>query len=187
MNIPTPHSGPGLVVFSHGHESGPSGGKIKALRPVAEALGWATQAIDYRDLRDDPAGRSERLLNRIRKLSAPVVLVGSSMGGWVSMDAAEKHPCVGLFLMAPALFLEHRVPGAPEREAYTPRADRTAVVHGWSDEIIPWENSLRFARHHGATLHLLDSGHRLEGVVSELKALLALFLEGLSSTEKESI
>jgi len=166
----------GTVLFSHGHQSGPDGQKIRALRPTAETAGWTTESIDYRDLRDAPAERAERLVERIDALDGPIILVGSSMGGWVSMAAAEARNCAGLFLMAPALFLEHRVPDAPLRQSYQPKTDAITIVHGWSDEIIPWRNSLRFARQLSASLHLLDSDHRLEDAIADLKTLLARFL-----------
>lgn len=40
-----------MVVFSHGHQSSPEAAKIRALRPVAEAAGFATEAIDYTETR----------------------------------------------------------------------------------------------------------------------------------------
>ena len=177
MNNPTESSPSGMVLFSHGHESGPEGLKIRRLRPVAENLGWDTEAIDYRDLRDDPAARSARLVEWMDRATGPVVLVGSSMGGWVSMDAAEKRPVAGLFLMAPALFMEHRVPGGETRESYQPRCPRCCVVHGWSDSVIPWQNSLKFAQAGGTDLHLIDADHRLEGAITALETLLGAFLE----------
>lgn len=164
------------MIFSHGHESSPDAAKIRALRPVAEAAGFATDAIDYRDLRDDPVGRRDRLVRRLGSVDATVVLVGSSLGGWVSMAAAEQWPVAGLWLMAPALFLEDRVPGGTVPDTYRPKADRVALVHGWRDEVIPWENSLRFASEFRADLHLLDAGHRLESAIPELGAMLTRFL-----------
>ena len=83
--------------------------------------------------------------------------------------------------MAPALFLEDRVPGGVVPQTYRPQTRRVMIVHGWADGIIPWKNSLRFARASAATLHLLDAGHRLEGAIRELQGLLGLFLEKLDT------
>lgn len=166
----------GIVIFSHGHESSPDAAKIRALRPVAEAAGFATEAIDYRDLRDDPVGRRDRLVRRLESLDANVVLVGSSLGGWVSMAAAERIPVAGLWLLAPALYLEDRVPGGTVPDTYRPKTGNVALVHGWRDDIIPWENSLRFASTFRAELHLLDADHRLESAIPRLHGLLAEFL-----------
>ena len=52
----------GLVVFSHGKESGPHGTKIRVLSGIAEKHGWATDSIDYTDMMD-PDERVTRLLD----------------------------------------------------------------------------------------------------------------------------
>lgn len=166
------------VIFSHGHESSPAARKIEALRPVAAARGLTTTAPDYRDLRDDPAGRADRLVSRIDEAGGPVILAGSSLGGWVSMAAAERRDVAGLFLMAPALYMEHYVPGGVTAEGYAPRCRHVAIVHGWHDEIIDWRQSLRYAEVEGrAALHLLDADHRLEGVLDQLAELFGQFLD----------
>jgi len=175
----------GRVIFSHGLDSGPQADKIVALRPVAEAAGWATEAVDDRDYHEDPVGRIERLVARLQEIGdasgEPVVLFGSSMGGFVSVMAAERVAVAGLFVLAPALYLEHRHPGATTRERYSPKSDRIHVVHGWNDDIIPWSHSARFAEQHGAGLRLLDAGHRMESVIPELKRDLAAFLDRVAA------
>src|SRR5690625_7133618 len=90
------------VIFSHGHLSSPQSSKIQALAPMAEKAGFKTLAIDYRDLQDDPVGRTERLVAAIGELPSAPLLVGSSMGGWVSMTAAGTLPVIGLCRVAPA-------------------------------------------------------------------------------------
>ncbi|MEE4303348.1 MAG: alpha/beta fold hydrolase [Wenzhouxiangella sp.] len=164
------------VIFSHGHVSGPRSMKIVELEPVAREAGFETLAIDYRDLQDDPVARAERLIETVREQADPAILVGSSMGGWVSMHAAETVEVAGLFLMAPALFLEDRVPEGVVPESYTPKSRQVAVVHGWHDDIIPWQHSLRFAEANKAALHLLDSDHRLESALAQLKAVFNQFI-----------
>ncbi|RFF28878.1 alpha/beta hydrolase [Wenzhouxiangella sediminis] len=165
------------VIFSHGHVSGPRSMKIVELEPVARKAGFETLAIDYRDLQDDPVARAGRLIETVREQAGPTILVGSSMGGWVSMHAAETVEVAGLFLMAPALFLEDRVPEGVVPESYTPKSRQVAVVHGWHDDIIPWQHSLRFAEANKAALHLLDSDHRLESALAQLKAVFKQFLD----------
>lgn len=167
----------GRVIFSHGRDSGPQANKIVALRPVAEAAGWATEAVDDREYHHDPVARIERLVARIEARDEPTVLIGSSMGGFVSVMAAERVAVDGLFVLAPALFLEHRYQGATPRERYRPKTERIHVVHGWQDEIIPWAHSVRFAEQQNAGLRLLDAGHRLESVIPELEQDLAAFLQ----------
>ena len=171
MNEPTK-----TVIFSHGHLSSPQSMKIAELEPVAKAAGFDTLAIDYRDLQDDPLARADRLIEAMRTASTPPILAGSSLGGWVSMHAAETAPVAGLFLMAPALFLEDRIPEGVVPESYTPRTDHVAVIHGWHDDIIPWQHSLRFAEANKAALHLLDTDHRLESAIQNLRIIFNQFL-----------
>ena len=161
------------VVFSHGKESGPWGAKISALADIARSEGWAVESVDYRGI-DDPHERVTRLLGYCREFQGRLVLVGSSMGGHVSAAAAGVLRPRGLFLLAPAFYMAGY-------EQYTPQdvACPTAIVHGWHDDIVPVENSIRWAREHAATLHILESGHRLEDRIGEISALLRDFLAAL--------
>ena len=160
----------GIVVFSHGKESGPWGSKITAMAAMVRELGWAVESVDYRSL-DDPAARVRKLIEKAESLEAPVVLVGSSMGGHVSAAAASRLKPRGLFLLAPAFYMKGY-------EEYTPQdvACATVMVHGWHDDIVPVENSIRWAREHQAALHLLNSDHRLEDQIQEICRLLQGFL-----------
>lgn len=141
------------VVFAHGKESGPWGSKIARLADVARDCGYVVASPDYSDL-SDPCSRVERLLS-LRPSGQPLVLYGSSMGGYVAAMAASTLQPAGLFLLAPALYL----PGYPGQPSACP--DHTVVIHGWRDDIVPCEQSLRFARARHASLHLVDDGHRL--------------------------
>jgi len=163
------------VVFSHGKESGPWGLKITAMAALVRDLGLRPESVDYRGI-DDPGARVEKLLAVAAQLPKPIVLVGSSMGGHVSA-AAAAHPHLeprGVFLLAPAFYMKGY-------EEYTPQdvRCRTAIVHGWHDDIVPVENSIRWAREHQAALHLLNSDHRLEDQIEAICILLKAFLAEL--------
>src|SRR5271167_1155848 len=162
------------LVFSHGKESGPWGRKITAMAALARELGLAVESVDYRGM-DDPGARVEKLVAASARLPKPLVLVGSSLGGHVSAAAAARVGPRGLFLLAPAFYM-------PGFEAYTPQGTTcpTVIVHGWRDEIVPVENSVRWAREHHAALHVLDSDHRLEDRIEAICALLKLFLAELA-------
>jgi pimeloyl-ACP methyl ester carboxylesterase len=161
------------VVFSHGKESGPWGAKITAMAAVVRELNLAVESVDYRGL-DDPTQRVEKLLAVGRELNGPIALVGSSMGGHVASAAASRLDTAALFLLAPAFYM-------PGFEKYTPQdvAVPTTIVHGWHDDIVPVDNVIRWAREHRATLHILDSGHRLEDQVEMICILLRNFLAAL--------
>ena len=76
------------VVFSHGQESGPWGRKISALADVARGEGWEAESVDYRGI-DHPRARITRLVDFCKELQGDLVLVGSSMGGFVSVASAS--------------------------------------------------------------------------------------------------
>src|SRR3984885_5678856 len=163
----------GTVVFSHGKESGPWGAKITAMAAVVRDLGVKAESVDYRGL-DDPADRVRKLVGLVKDFKEPVVLVGSSMGAHVYAAAASVLGPRGLFLLAPAFYMAGY-------EEYTPQdvACPTAIVHGWHDVIVPGENGIRWAREHHATLHVLNSDHRLEDQIEAICVLLRAFLTAL--------
>jgi hypothetical protein len=55
----------------------------------------------------------------------------------------------------------------------------TMVVHGWGDELVPYEDSVRFARDYGASLHLLHDDHRLHIQMNMIRYLFEYFLISL--------
>jgi predicted alpha/beta-hydrolase family hydrolase len=122
----------------------------------------------------DPVQRVEKLVAVGCDLKRPIVLVGSSMGGHVAAAAANRLEAAALFLLAPAFYM-------PGFEEYTPQdvAVPTAIVHGWRDAVVPVENVIRWAREHRATLHILDSDHRLEHQIGAICTLLRNFLIAL--------
>lgn len=104
----TPGIGP-TVIFLPGYASDMTGTKAVALEQWAQARGRAFLRFDYggcgasggvfeeqslADWRDDA-------LAMIDRVTGPVVLVGSSMGGWIMLLAARARPdrvnaCVGI-------------------------------------------------------------------------------------------
>ena len=156
------------VVFSHGKESGPTGSKILAMVEVARDFGLETHSIDYRGV-DDPYKRVQMCLDVVNKVEVPPILVGSSMGGYVSTAVASQIKVHAVFVLAPAFGM----PGYPELTAPVCPIE---IVHGWSDDVVPVENSIRFARENKVTLHLVDGGHRLNENIQVICHLLRYFL-----------
>jgi pimeloyl-ACP methyl ester carboxylesterase len=164
------------VIFSHGQESGPWGTKIRAMAELARGLGCAVDSIDYQGIAD-PGERVARLLRECKKIDDPVILVGSSMGGHVATAAAAKLGAIGLFVLAPAYYM-------PGYESLTPKPPEIpiCIVHGWHDDIVPVENSIRFARACSATLHLVDGDHRLTANIDEINEYLEIFIKKTSES-----
>jgi len=161
------------VVFSHGKDATPWGKKITALADVARGEGYEVESVDYRAI-DTPRGRIDRLIEVCKALPGDLVLAGSSLGGYVTVASASMLHARGVFLMAPALYLEG-LPPLRERVLDCP----TSIVHGWRDDVVPIEHSVRFAREYGATLHLLDSDHQLHNQLRLIKYLFEFFLINL--------
>ena len=158
------------VYFAHGMESGPWGTKITRLATVAEELGCGVESIDYTHTMDADL-RVEHLLTVLEEEEDSFVLAGSSMGGYVSLVASESVDAKGVFLMAPALYIPRF-----SKQQYHSKSSHIEIVHGWSDEIIPAENSIRYAKQADCTLHLISGDHSLNGSLEVVADLFQRFL-----------
>jgi len=162
-----------IIVFSHGQDGEPWGTKIIAMADVARGAGYRVESVDYRGMAD-PAARVAKLLEFCKTLPSAPVLVGSSMGGHVATAVSIEVGARGLFLLAPAFYM-------PGYEKYTPKpaACPVTIVHGWNDDIVPVDNSIRYAREHRCRLHILDSDHRMAASVRDIDEYLAQYLARL--------
>jgi surfactin synthase thioesterase subunit len=163
------------VIFSHGQESGPWGTKIKAMAEMVKELGCRAESIDYQGIAD-PTERVEKLVTECAGIADKLLLVGSSMGGHVATAAAERVNAAGLFVLAPAYYME----GYEDLTPPPPRIP-TCIVHGWHDDVVPAENSIRFASECKAELHLIDGDHRLTDNIVEICAYLKRFIGRLDA------
>ena len=163
------------VIFSHGQESGPWGTKIRSMAAMVRELGCDADSIDYQGMAD-PSDRVEKLVAACADIDDRIVLVGSSMGGHVATAAAARIGAAGLFVLAPAYFM-------PGYEDLTPPAPDLpfTIVHGWHDDIVPVENSIRYAKEADATLILLDGDHRLTANIGDINNYLRLFIDSIDS------
>lgn len=158
------------VVFSHGQESGPWGTKIRAMAGLVRSLGCAAESIDYQGIAD-PTERVRKLCEEAGRIDDRLILVGSSMGGHVATAAAADLAAAGLFVLAPAYFM-------PGLESLTPEppALPISIVHGWHDDVVPVQNSIRYASACHATLHVVNGDHRLTDNIDEINDYLRLFV-----------
>lgn len=162
-----------LVVFSHGKESGPNGNKIALLKTVAEKHGFIAASIDYR--------KCFNTLERVQILTEfiqgkefdTLILVGSSMGGYVSTVVSDKFAVMGLFLLCPALYMDKNEYPV---QTYSPECGNIEIVHGWNDRVVPYQNSIRFGEHTKAIVNLINDGHRLDDSYSLIRDRFSLFL-----------
>lgn len=161
------------VYFSHGQESGPWGSKIKSMAATVKKLGCRAESVDYRGIAV-PTDRVKKLIEECSGVQEPLVLVGSSMGGHVATAAAAQVGAIGVFVLAPAYYM-------PGYESLTPPPPEVplSIVHGWNDDVVPVDNSIRFARKCNASLHILDGDHRLTANIGDINHLLTRFIETL--------
>ena len=90
----TPGTGP-TIIFLPGYASDMEGTKAVALERWARDTGRAFLRFDYGGCGDDALAMIDEVAQ------GPVVLVGSSMGGWIMLSAAKLRPervvgCVGI-------------------------------------------------------------------------------------------
>jgi predicted esterase len=158
------------VYFSHGQESGPWGTKIRSMAETVRSLGCRAESVDYQGLAD-PTERVVRLVEECRQVREPLILVGSSMGGHVATAAAAETRAVGLFVLAPAYYME-----GFEELTPPPPAIPIVIVHGWRDDVVPVANSIRYAGNCMATLHVVNGDHRLTANLDEINCYLRQFV-----------
>lgn len=171
----------GHIILSHGSDSGPDATKVSVLAAFAESLGWRTQRPDYRT--DDLPGyagsvdpRIQRLVAAIDSVDQPPVLVGSSMGAFVSGLASLQRPVAGLFLLA----TPSEIPGY--RRAFDTAPGVPALLyHGWRDDVCPPEGVIAFAARRRLPLIVVDDDHRLGDSVERIVEQFGLFLAGLKA------
>ncbi|MGN7612612.1 hypothetical protein ACQZV8_11065 [Magnetococcales bacterium HHB-1] len=160
------------IWFAHGKKGIPWGGKIKALAQIGRSFGYQIESPDY-TITEHADQRVEMFYNRFKKRpKGRLILVGSSMGSYLSIVVSKKIKPDALFLLAPAIYL----PGYQHQDP-TPVAQRTVVIHGWQDQTVPFENAVKFSTKHQTELLMLNSDHRLLSAMPEIKTHFSHLLE----------
>jgi pimeloyl-ACP methyl ester carboxylesterase len=184
----TPGNGP-TCVFLPGFMSDMQGNKALSLEAQARAKGHAMLRLDYSGHGSSGGRFAKGSISRWRDdvlclidalVPGPLLLVGSSMGGWLALLAALARPArvCGLVLIAPApdftrwdadkkMIPAFRADGNSNciMEAAIPLACPARILHGQQDEAVPWRLSLDLADLLTSTdvqLNLIKDGdHRL--------------------------
>lgn len=162
------------VIFSHGKDGTPDGGKILRLRSIADTFGFDSISIDYRGL--DLGTREERLRQVVDRTPGEIILVGSSMGGYLSLRMATNPRIIGIFAMAPAVGLPHYPDPTPGTGGKP-----VEIVHGLDDATVPPGPVIDYCRVHGIPLTLLPDGHRLLVSLPRIAGIFRTFLDSLIS------
>lgn len=167
------------ICFAHGKESGPWGNKGQLLSRIARERGHEYSALNYLSCEqpDNPESRVKMLTEYLTEMQVPsqeLVLIGSSMGGYVAARASQQFPAAGIFLMAPAFGLTQYPMQWPELNS-----THIHIIHGLFDSTIPWMNSNQVSQNTGCALHLLSDDHRLTDSINVIEEDFIAFLEPL--------
>ncbi len=173
----------GQIILSHGSDASPDATKVSVLAALAESLGWRTQRPDYRS--DDARGhagsvapRIARLRATIEALDAPPLLVGSSMGAFVSGLVSMDVPVAGLLLLA----TPSGIPGYA-RAFDLRRGVPTLLIHGWRDDVCPLAAGVHGVRgQRRLPLLVLDDDHRLGASMDVIAAQFRHMLDQLAAS-----
>jgi uncharacterized protein len=202
------------IVYLHGFASSPVSRKARLFVEKLGEHGIPVEALDLAPDFQHLTISSQLAVIETTVHGDPVVLIGSSMGGYLAALYAARHPEVAqLVLMAPAFdfyrlwtnelgpqkLAEWRKNGsisvfhygigreAPldyqlmeDAEQYQPFPDfqqPCLLLHGLKDQVVPFENSARFADSHpNVTLFSFDSGHDLTDVLDDIWKASSTFL-----------
>lgn len=153
------------VLFAHGMESGPWGPKITEMAQVAKDLGCSVESIDYQgqyDFDERVEFLQQHAASQNGYQDKRLILVGSSMGGYVSAAAVQSvfkhHPPAGLLLLAPAVGVDgYGKVTMPSMQFTMP----VYIVHGWQDDVVKPDYAIDLARQHCLNLLMVNDGHRL--------------------------
>jgi predicted alpha/beta-hydrolase family hydrolase len=160
------------VVFAHAQDGQSWDRKISALAEIARNEGYGAESVNYGVIHD-PSQRMTRLVDFCKDLQGDLVLVGMGAGAHATLASASLLHARGVFLISPAI---HQ-PGLPELKR--PIDCPAVVIHGWRDELVPCEQSIRFAQDYRCALHLLDGDHELENQVRLIAYLFEYFIIAL--------
>ncbi len=161
------------VVYSHGKDSSPYSRKAVALQETCASEGYQLITVDYRGI-DSPQERVLKLVDACKDVVESLVLIGSSLGAYVSLAAAPILHARGVFLLAPAVYFDG-LPPLREEALECP----IAIVHGWNDDVVPLEHSLRLGRRYRATVHIVEDDHLLHRQMGMIRYCFENFLVNL--------
>ena len=178
LDEPSSHDAPlrGVAVLCHPHPL--HGGTMdnKVVQTLARALrqvGWRTVRFNFRGVGASQGhwdgGRGEvddalAVIAAVRDAGLPLALGGFSFGGYVASQAAARlqPPAQRLVLVAPAT----------GNFDVAPVPERTLVIHGEADDVVPLASTLDWARPQALPVVVVPGvGHFFHGQLPLLKSL----------------
>ncbi len=175
-----------MLYYLHGYQSSPNGEKATLLKDTLHAI-----PITYREQAPEQLVISE-CLNQISKAIArdkQVILIGSSLGGFLAASIALRHPSVKqLILLNPAIIPPDvdltTISGMPLRilqdmknpRLFTEKIPATIIIlRATLDDVVPDAWIIPFAQAQNAAIKYYTDDHRfsknlqrLPGIISEV-------------------
>ena len=174
------------MYYVHGYLSSPDGSKAMILKDELDAI-----PLRYRDCEPEDLVISSCLYEIKRSIEhddQPVV-IGSSLGGFLSAEIAYDVEVSTLFLINPAVIPPDinldSISDMPMRilkdmkddRLFSEKIDARLIIFSATDDtVVPPEWVLRFARFQEATVLFLHDDHRLSKHLFQLSSLIRLFL-----------
>ena len=176
-----------MLYFIHGYQSSPTGDKATLLQRTLHAMPIAYHTGPCEDLE---IATALRRISEIIRDDDHVVLIGSSLGGFLAASTALSHPSVKrLILLNPAIIPPEvdlgTIPEMPRRlleEMRDPRLFEQRIsipiiiLRGINDDVVPDYWIHRFALAQDATIHRYDDDHRFTKNLSRLPMMIAEML-----------
>ena len=177
-----------MLYYLHGYQSSPTGEKAIIFKEKLGAI-----PIAYRD--DSPENlvisRCLHYISEVLKNDDQVVLIGSSLGGFLAASTALTHPTVKqLILLNPAIIPPeidlHTIVGMPLRileEMRDPRLFEQkipaiiTILRGTLDDLVPDEWILSFAKAQQAAIQLFNDDHRFSKNLQKLPIIISELLQ----------
>lgn len=144
------------MVYLPGKQGDINEGKIKLLRLIAKEQKILFTVIDYKKL-NSLNNSIDYAINVIKEKNEKIILCGSSMGGYISIVLSNYIESIyGILLLAPAIGID----GYPDIETNI-KCKNVKVIHGYNDDMVPYENVINFCINKKIEMHLVNDNHRL--------------------------
>lgn len=155
-----------MLYFFHGLESGPHGSKYRLMKQKYAEL--ESPDFQHMDLNQRIARAS-----KLTEGKTGLTLIGSSFGGLLAARLYSVFPerISNLLLLAPAVHTEEG-----DKVERMPHAANVRVLHGYNDEIVPYDKVAAFCQRFELPLTSVADSHRLSSEHSQ-QAILQLLAE----------
>ena len=171
-----------MLYYIHGYLSGPDGTKGELFKKELNAI-----PIKYRDVEPEDLIISDCLneIKEVIKFDSDPILIGSSLGGFLSVKTAMNMKIHNLILINPALIPPSvdisTLNGMPQNifqemydtNIFTSKIDTDiTILVGTNDKVVPNEWSIEFAKSQEAKIYFYNDDHRFSNYINDLPGII---------------